>query len=300
MKATIVRRYGGPEVLETVDLPTPEPGVGEIRIAVAAAAVNPVDGAIRSGYLDHFVQGHLPVGLGWDVAGRVDAVGPDVTGWRLGQEVIALVDRVVSPSGAYATHVVVPASAVAAAPAGVELVAAATLPLNALTAVQALDLLDLAPGQTLLVTGAAGGLGEYTTVLGARRGLKVVGLARRDDEADVLDNGASEFVTSVEDLHHVDGVLDTAMLGTAALATVRAGGVFVAVNDPAQPPAERDIAVSTVHVHHDGAQLAELVRDVEAGRLRLRVAETYPLDEAGTAQARLSSGGLRGRLVLVP
>jgi len=300
MQAIVVTRYGGPEVLASVERPTPTPGPGEVVIEVAAAAVNPVDHAIRAGYLDHFVHGRLPVGLGWDAAGRVIAVGPDVPDVTAGQSVIALLDDVLAPAAAYATHAVVKRDALAVVPDGTDLVAASTLPLNSLTAVQALDLLDLAPGQTLLVTGAGGALGEYTVTLGAARGLKIVGLGRPRDEADVLAAGAAGFVTDLAGLDEVDGVLDTAQLGPAALARVRAGGVFVAVNDPAQPAPERDVRVTTVHVHADGAQLAELFAEAQAGRLRLRVAGTYPLAEAGAAQDRLAAGGVRGRLVLLP
>ena len=300
MQAIVVTRYGGPEVLELVERPTPRPGRGQVLIAVAAAAVNPVDHAIRAGYLDHFVAGRLPVGLGWDVAGRVEAVGEDVADVAVGQPVIGLLDDVLAPAAAYATHAAIDRGALAVLPEGTDLVAAATLPLNALTAAQALDLLDLAPGQSLLVTGAGGALGGYTVSLGAARGLKVIGLGRPRDEADVLAAGAAAFVTGLAELDEVDGVLDAAQLGPAALARVRAGGVYVAVNDPAQPAPERDVRVTTVHVHADGAQLARLWAEAEAGRLRLRVAATYPLTEAGVAQERLAAGGVRGRLVLLP
>jgi NADPH:quinone reductase-like Zn-dependent oxidoreductase len=299
MQAIVVTRYGGPEVLASVERPTPAPGRGEVVIEVAAAAVNPVDHAIRAGYLDHFVQGRFPVGLGWDVAGRVVAVGADVPDVTAGQAVIALLDDVLAPAAAYATHAVVKRSSLAVVPEGTDLVAASTLPLNSLTAVQALDLIDLAPGQSLLVTGAGGALGEYTVALGAARGLKVIGLGRPRDEADVLAAGAAGFVTDLAELDEVDAVLDAAQLGPAALARVRAGGSYVAVNDPAEPAPERGVRVTTVHVHADGAQLADLFAEVEAGRLRLRVAGTYPLAEAGAAQDRLAAGGVRGRLVLL-
>src|SRR4051812_8379360 len=186
MQAIVVTRYGGPEVLASVERATPAPGPGDVVIEVAAAAVNPVDHAIRAGYLDHFVHGRLPVGLGWDVAGRVVAVGADVHDVAAGQSVIGLLDDVLAPAAAYATHAVLKRSALAVVPEGTDLVAAATLPLNSLTAAQALELIDLAPGQSLLVTGAGGALGEYTVALGAARGLKVIGLGRPRDEADVL------------------------------------------------------------------------------------------------------------------
>jgi NADPH:quinone reductase-like Zn-dependent oxidoreductase len=160
--------------------------------------------------------------------------------------------------------------------------------------------MSLAPGESLLVTGAGGGLGEYAVALGAARGLKIVGLGRARDEADALGAGASAFVTDLAEVDEVDAVLDAAQLGRPALARVREGGWYVAVNDPAEPPAERGVRVTTVHVHADGARLARLWDEVVAGRLRLRVADTYPLVDAGAAQERLAAGGVRGRLVLLP
>jgi NADPH:quinone reductase-like Zn-dependent oxidoreductase len=300
MQATVINRYGGPEVLELVEVRTPEPGRGEVRIAVAAAAVNPADLAVRAGWVDAVIQGRLPVGLGWDAAGTLDALGAGVDGFTVGQEVVALVDRFVAPYNAYATHVIVPAAAVALAPAGIDLIAAATLPLNAQTAAQALDLAALAPGQTLLVVGAAGAVGEYAVALAAQRGLKVIGLARPADEESVLAGGATEFVTSLDDVRNVDGVLDTAGIAAPALAAVRDGGTFIAFTDPTIPVAERGIRVAKVNVAHDGAQLAELVGAVEAGRLRLRVVGTFPLADAGAAHELVAAGGVRGRYVLIP
>jgi NADPH:quinone reductase-like Zn-dependent oxidoreductase len=300
MQATIVRRYGGPEVLELVDVATPQPGPGEVRIAVAAAAVNPADLALRAGYLDSFIQGRLPVGLGWDAAGTVDALGTGVTSFTVGDRVVALADGIDAPYNAYATHLVVPAAAAARVPDSIDLTEAATLPLNAQTARQALDLAALAPGQSLLVIGAAGAVGEYAVALAAQRGLKIVGLARATDEESVLAAGATQFVTSLDDVRGVDAVLDTAGIAAPALAAVRDGGTFIAVTDPAVPAAERGIRVAKVSVGHDGAQLAELVGAVEAGRLRLRVAATYPLAEAGAVHDLVAHGGVRGRYILIP
>jgi NADPH:quinone reductase-like Zn-dependent oxidoreductase len=309
MRAVIVRQYGGPEVLELVEAPTPEPAAHEVRIAVEAAAVNPVDPATAAGYLDGVTAGLPQIGLGWDLAGRIDAVGSDVVGLAPGDQVIALIDVMAVEWGAYATHAIVPATAVAPAPDGIDPVAAATLPLNALTADQALDLIDLSAGQSLLVTGAAGGVGDYVVSLGARRGLRVVALAGPADEAEVRAAGAAEFVARSDDPsagvrallpEGVDGAIDAAQLGAPVLAAVRDGGRFVAVTDPATPAPERGITVKKVSVHHDGARLADLAHGAEEGWLRLRVATTLPLDQAADAHRLLAKGGVRGRIVLVP
>jgi NADPH:quinone reductase len=306
MRTVISRRYGGPEVLEVVDLPTPGPGPDQVLVAVRAAALNPVDLAMRQGLMAAVIGESFPLGLGWDVAGTVEAVGDGVTRWSVGDEVVGLRDEFVGPTGAHATHVVLPSDALAPAPRGVGPEEAATFPLNTLTALQALDLLGLEPGSTVVVTGAAGGVGDYLVALAAQRGLRVVGVARAADEAGVRANGAAEFVTGRDVGTAVrqvladgaDGLVDAAQVGASALAAVRDGGAFVAVSDPSEPQSERGITVATVHVHHDAGQQAALVGLVEDGILRLRVADTFPLDDAAKAHEAAARPGLRGRVVL--
>jgi NADPH:quinone reductase-like Zn-dependent oxidoreductase len=306
MRAVVVKQYGGPEALEVVDVAVPEPGAGEVRIKVAAATVNPVDVATREGVFAGVIGERPTVGIGWDVAGTIDAVGPEVTGISHGDKVIALLDALAVDLGTYAEFVIVAASSVAAAPTSVDPVTASTLGLNALTAEQALDLLALPEKATLLVTGAAGGLGGYTVALARRRGLRVVANAGQADEKAI---GADLFVPRGEDVAKkvrefvpggVDGALDAAELGGPALAAVRDGGGYIAVNDPATPGSVRDINVQTVHIHHDGPRLAELARAVDAGRLDVRVATTFALEQAADAHRLLEKGGVRGRIVLIP
>jgi NADPH:quinone reductase-like Zn-dependent oxidoreductase len=307
MRAVVVRQFGGPEVLEFAEVPVPEPGPGQVRIRVAAAAVNPVDLATRSGVLS--AAGVVPeravLGLGWDVAGSIDDAGD--TGFRVGDAVIGLRDRIATPLGAYAERIVLDASAVAPAPVGVSPLEAATLPLNALTAAQALDLVETTG--TVLVTGAAGAVGGYAVALAHARKLRVVAVASEADEAPVRAFGADEFVPRGPSLGDrvravvpggVDAALDTALLGLDALDAVRGGGEFVAFAAGAAPIPLRGIRVRTVWIRADGERLAELARLAENGTLPLRVAGTLPLTEAAAAHERLAAGGLRGRLVLVP
>jgi NADPH:quinone reductase-like Zn-dependent oxidoreductase len=309
MRSVIINRYGGPEVLEIAERETPEPATGEVRIKIAGAALNPADAALRAGAFESVLGHRFPLGIGWDVAGTIDAIGTGVTDLRVGDPVVALLTGFGVGSGTHASHVVLPAASVASAPKDVDLVAAATFGLNALTADQALDLLDLADGTTLLVTGAAGGVGDYAVALGAQRGLRVIGVAREHDEADVRASGAAEFVAATGDLAGAvralipggaDGLLDAAQLGAGALGAVRDGGSFVAVADPSEPESERDIRVTTVHVQPDGDTLAELSNGVDAGWLRLRVAATFPLADVADAHRAVEQGGNRGRIVLVP
>lgn len=312
MRAVVVRHYGGPESLDVVDVPVPEPGRGQVRIRVGAAAVNPVDVATREGLMNVVRPGAIAerehVGIGWDVAGIVEATGPDVTGFAPGDPVIGLRDRLDQPLGTYAEQVVLDAADVAPAPAGTDPAAAATIPLNGLTAVQALDALALPAGRTVLVTGAAGGLGGFGVELAAMRGLRVIAAAGDGDGELVRDLGAAEFVPRSADLAAavrdvvpggVDAVFDAAVLGYPAMDAVRAGGAFVEFAGTGPVPL-RGIRVVPVAIHADGAALSGLAGLASAGKLTLRVADTYPLAEAAKAHQRLQDGGVRGRLVLLP
>jgi NADPH:quinone reductase-like Zn-dependent oxidoreductase len=229
---------------------------------------------------------------------RIRTGAPVGSRFRVGDPVIGLRDRIATPLGAYAEQIVLDASAVAPAPPGLSPAEAATLPLNALTAAQALDLVETTG--TVLVTGAAGG---YAVALARARKLHVVAVASEADEAAVRDFGADRFVARGPDLADrvralvpcgVDAVLDTALLGLDALDAVRGGGEFVAFAAGAAPIPLRGIRVRDVWIRADGERLAEL-----AGTLRPRVG-VLPLSRAAEAHERLAAGGLRGRLVLTP
>ena len=311
MKAVIVRRYGGPDALEIADVPVPQPRAGQVRIRVQAAPVNPVDIATRAGQLaEHgLMAASGEVGIGWDLAGVIDAVGPGADRFRVGDAVIGMRDLLTAPIGAQAEQVVLDGDAVALAPRSVPAVEASTLPLNGLTAMQALGLLALQPGQWLLVTGAAGALGGFALELARLRGLRTVAVAAPRDEELVRGLGADEFVARTHDLGGavrqvvpggVDGVLDAALVGVSALDAVRDQGSFVAVAAGAAPSPLRGTRVHNVWIRTDGPQLAQLAALADAGRLTPRVAATLPLQEAAAAHRRVAAGGLRGRIVLTP
>ncbi|MFD0578674.1 NADP-dependent oxidoreductase [Dactylosporangium darangshiense] len=307
MRAVIIRSFGGPEVLEVAQVPRPEPGPGQVRIRVAAAGVNPVDVQTRSGALAG-AGIHAPrdvLGLGWDVSGTVDAVGAGVRGFAAGDRVAGLCDRPGLALKAQAEYAVLDAGAVALLPDGLDLVAAATLPLNALTAAQALDLAAVEPGGTLLVTGATGAVGGYTVEIAARSGARVVAVAGGRDADLVRGLGAWRVVPRDGDLAEavrtavpggVDAAVDAASLGVRALDAVRGGGAFVAVLGGAAPPALRGTRVYHVWIRADGERLAALA----AAGLTTRVAGTLPLADVAEAHRRLEAGRQRGRLVLVP
>ncbi|PPJ04557.1 NADPH:quinone reductase [Nocardia nova] len=308
MRAVVVRRVGGPEALEVVRVAIPEPGPRQVRIRVEAAAVNPVDIATRSGALIEagLMAPREVIGIGWDAAGIVDRVGPEVTTFAVGQRVVGLRDLLDRSLGAYAEYLVLDTDAVAPAPPGVDATEAATLPLNALTAHQALALLDLRAGDTLLVTGAAGAVGGFAVELGVRAGLRVVAQVADEDVAFVRGLGAewtvprasADVAGEIRALvpGGVDGALDGAGLGVRAAAAVRNGGAYAGVSGGQPPLPLRGMRIHQEWIRADGTTLAELA----ALGLGLRVADVLPLDRAAEAHERLSAGGLRGRLVLTP
>ena len=305
-----MERFGGPEVVTMVEAPEPDPPARHVRIRVAAAALNPIDLSTRAGRL---VDAGLmspagQVGLGWDVAGHVDATGPGVRRLAVGDAVVGLRDLLFAP-GTHADLVVLHEDAVAPAPRTVDLAAAATLPLNGLTADGALRRAALRPGQAVLVTGASGGVGGFAVQLAAAHGLDVVALARPGDEervrglgADAVVTAAAQLGTDVRAVHPagVDAVIDAAVVGIDAHGALRDGGAFVALVRPFAPPPVRGTRVVVHEVWADGARLTELAALVDFGVLTLRVAATVPLAEAGVAHERLDAGGVPGRLVLVP
>ena len=251
------------------------------------------------------------VGIGWDLAGVIDAVGPGTDRFDAGDAVIGMRDLLTAPVGAQAEQVVLDSDAVAPAPRSVPAAEASTIPLNGLTAVQALNLLALHPGQWLLVTGAAGALGGFALELAALRGLKTVAVAAPRDEELVRRLGADEFVARTQELGGavrrvvpagvdgaLDAALDAAVVGVAALDAVRDKGSFVAVAAGAAPMPLRGTRVRNVWIRTDGPQLAELAALVDARRLTPRVAATLPLEEVAAAHQRVAAGGLRGRIVL--
>lgn len=306
MRAIGFTTPGGPDQLTVLDVPEPTPGPGQVRIAVRGAAVNPTDTVLRAGAFPHDLE--PPYVPGMDIAGVVDAIGEGVE-LSVGDPVVAIVSPRRPGGGAYAEKVVVDEDSVALLPADMDLVAAATLPLNALTADHALRHLDLPPQGTVAITGAAGAVGGYAIELARHRGYRVVADAKDSDRDLVASFGADRvlergdgFPAAVRDAEPggVDGLLDAAVMGGAVLPAVRDGGVVVAVRKFDGEP-ERGIRVYTVtpaDYLHDRAGLRELVGLAARGVLSLRVAEALPADRAAEAHRRLEAGGLRGRIVL--
>ncbi len=283
--------------LEQVTLPPP--GDGDLRVRVTAASVDPVDTLVAAGPARQIFGLTGTVGLGLSLTGVVTATGAAVTGFSAGDAVAAVHADFTAPVRAHAEETLVPAAAAAPLPAGLDPVAAASLPVNGLTAAQLLDRLGPARGRTLLVTGAAGAVGGYAVALAARAGWTVTGLARASDRDFVLRAGARELVTRIPQ-RSFDAVLDGAVLHAEALGAVRDGGAFAGVPAAAPATPERGIEVAVVSVEPDGARLAGLLALAASGVLEPRVAGRVPLADSATAYDKVAGGGQRGRWLLVP
>jgi NADPH2:quinone reductase len=289
-----VTDFGGPEVLRPAERPDPEPGPGEVVVRIRAATVNPTDLGARAGaHRARIPELTPPFVLGWDLAGELPG----------GERVVGMIPwtRIGGRVGAYAEAAAVDPGWLAPIGNKLENAVAATLPLNALTARQALDLLAAPPGATILITGAAGAVGGYATQLAVRAGYRVIAVARRGDEEWVQSFRPAEVLPRDADLSQVDAdaVLDAVPVGAQAAGALRSGGSVVFTRPPrAEPPP--GVRFETILVQSDPVALRELAGDLEAGRLRTRVAATLPLAEAGRAHELAEAGGTHGKIALIP
>jgi NADPH:quinone reductase len=314
VKAVGFTEFGGPEVMRVLDLPEPHAGPGQVRIKVAAAAVHPSDVNARLGVIADYSPELFPPAekyvVGWDAAGVIDEVGEGVRAeLAVGAEVIALLEPKLA-LGAQAEYVVAPAESVIRAPKGADLTAASTLLMNALTARMALEALELPPGATVAVTGAAGAVGGYAVQLAKAAGLTVIADAAQTDRDLVIGFGADHvlprgdgFAERVRDLcpSGTDGIIDGAVMNDTVTAAVRDGGSIATVQG-FTGTADRGVRWCPVFVYdrrRDTAALTELRDQAEAGILTLRVAATFPVDQAEAAHRLFEAGGVRGRPVLL-
>ena len=286
MRVAEVSAFGGPEVFRVVDRPEPEPGPGEVVVRIYATAINPTDLGTRAGQAKRRLPDLEPPFVpGWDLAGELADTGERVVGMI---PFVAIGGRV----GAYAEAAAVDPDWLAPLDASVSFEVGATLPLNALTANEALERLGLAPGSRLLVTGASGAVGGFATQLGAAAGLEVVAVASDGDEDWVAGNGAAEVLPRDADLSAidpVDGVFDAVPLGPdVSTGALRDGGPSLFT----RPPGD------TFLVSPNQPALAALSRKLAAGELRTRVAKVLPLDQVAEGHRLAEAGGLRGKVVL--
>jgi NADPH:quinone reductase-like Zn-dependent oxidoreductase len=310
MKAVRYHSYGPSEVLVYEDADRPEAGPGQVVLQVAGAAFNPVDVSIRAGYFPQVFPIALPHIPCYDVAGVVAELGEDVSGWSVGDAVVAFLP--IAGPGAAAEYVAAPAEALAAAPTTGELADAAALPSVGLTAWQALfEHVGLKPDQTVLINGAGGAVGGYAVQLAKRTGAVVTATASSRSHDRVQARGADRIidytVTGLQEAlagKRFDVVLNLVPPSeedfAALLDLVVDGGAFANTIPPGPAQAPREVRRFQVFGRSDAGQLAELVARVDAGDLEIHVAQRRPLAELRAVHDGAADGKLPGKIVLIP
>jgi NADPH:quinone reductase-like Zn-dependent oxidoreductase len=306
MKAVRIHTYGGPEVLTYEEAPRPTPKEGEVLIRVKATSVNPFDCAVRAGYMNGYFNYTLPLILGTDVSGVIEAVGAGGNHFSPGDAVYTRAG--VSRDGSYAEYVLAPAGDVAAKPRSLDHIHSAALPHVTLTAWQALfNLAHLSKGQTILIHGAAGGVGHVAVQLAKLHGAKVIGTASVNYdllESLGVDEAINYATTPFENVvHDVDVVLDTIGGDTQqrSWSTLKRGGILVSA---VQPPSEEQAAAHGVRQAMVSSSppiaqtLSEVARLVDAGQLKPVVSHVLPLREIQQAHQLIEGQHSRGKIVL--
>jgi NADPH:quinone reductase-like Zn-dependent oxidoreductase len=310
MKAVRYHSYGDSDVLVYEDADRPAAGAGQVVVRVAGTSFNPVDAAIRAGLLQQVFPVALPHVPNFDLAGVIAEVGAGVSGWSIGDTVVAFLPM--TAPGAAAEYVAAPAEALAAAPRTVELADAAALPSAGLAAWQALfEHAGLKTSQSVLINGAGGAVGGYAVQLATQSGATVTATASARSLDRVRSYGADRIVDypTTPLLQAVAGqqfdvVLNLAPTGpqeTAQLVDLVAdGGAFVSTTTPGPEDAGRGVRTARVFVRSDAAQLTELVTRVDAGDLQINVAERRPLTDLAAVHDQATAGRLAGKTVLTP
>lgn len=330
MRAFVMSGYGGQEVARLQEVPDPEPRAHELLIRVAAAGLNPVDYKFREGKLKALQRPRLPLVMGNELAGTVERCGAAVTGFAPGDRVFARVEK--SALGAFAELACVEASLAARVPDSLDLVTAAGVPLAGLTALQCLrDELHVQPGDRILVTGGAGGVGTFALQLAKWLGAEVTTTASPRGEALVRRLGAERVVDYTREpfwdvLQDVDGALDLVGDDTLehAFSVVKPGGLVVSVAGLPEPRTARDLGAGRglaalfwlaslrtrmqarrhgvryryKFMHPSGQELAELARLLAEGRLEVIVDRVFPFERIAEAMAYLEQGRAKGKVLV--
>src|SRR2546428_1595367 len=304
MKAVVAHEYGAPEVLKFEEVPRPEPREDEALVRVIASGVNPADPLTLSGKYAKEFGTHLPLIPGYDIAGVVEKTGANITKLKVGDAVYGYPTF----GGGWADYVTVKEWEVAAKPKSLNFVEAAAVPMGALTAWQALvDVAKLQPGQTILIHGGSGGVGNFAIQIAKARGARVIATASTANQGLLKQLGADVAVdytkTSFEDdAKDVDAVLDPVGKETLARSygAVKKGGIvmsLVALPDRGELQ-KRGIHGAAISVLPDAADLTEIARLIDAGKIKPIVTQVLPLSEAIAAQQQAATHHTRGKVVL--
>jgi NADPH:quinone reductase-like Zn-dependent oxidoreductase len=303
MKAVVYRRFGGPEVLEYTNVPDPKLSQNNVLVRVRTAALNPADHLLQAGLGESYTDAWFPVIPGWDIAGVVERVGAGVSEFAPGDEVIGYIRQDILHHGAYAELVSAPVETLVRKPQTASWPEAAGLPLAGLTAYRAIiQTLKVEPGETVLIHGAAGGVGAVAAQLARVRKTRVIGAASV---------GHHDFLRSIGVLPVApgEGIADRvralapngldAVLDCAGKGVLRATANVGSGSTRACSIADSGPGIMTVYARLDGAALTRLAEMVDEGKLRVPIAATYPLAQAAEAQAALKLPHRPGKYVLV-
>jgi len=303
MKAAQVLQFGPPSVITNVDLPRPEPAAGQLLVRVKAAGVGNWDALVREGRLPNE---NLPLILGYEVAGIVEAIGTEVSGFKPGDEVYGATNEQLT--GAYAEYALPSARMIAQKPKTLNFIQAASAPIGTVTAWQMLfDYAHAAAGQTVLIHGAAGNVGAYAVQLAKLSDLHVVATAASADLDYVRGLGAEKVLDyeaeQLEDsLNGVDIVLDTVGGETQerSLRVLKPDGILVSVVSPLPEAAQKRYGIRAAYFYVDvtTARLNEISRLFDNGKLATNVGSVLPLEQARAAHEMLGGPHKRGKIVL--
>jgi NADPH:quinone reductase-like Zn-dependent oxidoreductase len=306
MKAVRIDSFGGPDVLRFEDVPKPVAKAGEVLVHIQAAGVNPIDWKVRMGYMKEMFRSKLPMILGVDMAGVVDAAGDDVTDFKKGDAVYGYLGS--SHGGTYAEYVAADATALALKPESTDFVQAAGIPLVSLVAWQTLfDNAHLEKGQTVLIHGASGGVGHMAVQLAKWKGAKVIGTASaknadflRELGVDmVIDYRATKFE---EVLRGVDLVLDTQAGDTQqrSYKVLKKGGMLIStlgIDNPAEAT-RYSVRATGFMARPNGVELRQIARLIDEGKLKPVISMVFPLKDVAMAHQLSETGHVPGKIVL--
>jgi NADPH:quinone reductase-like Zn-dependent oxidoreductase len=322
--AIVQRGFGGPEVLKLETVPVLEPGEGQVLVQVYAAGVNPVDWKAREGINGRRIGTPPPAGRqpalripGSDIAGVVAKLGPGVTGFNIGDPIAGSSGGGgTGLNGSYSHYALAVANRLIAKPKNLTYAEAAGLATAASTPAVALYRLKIQPGQTLLITGVAGGVGSAMAQLAKVRGARVIGTASARHNAFLKSIGVDEVVDYTQGdwaskVKNVDAVFDTVggVDGEKALGTLKKGGQFLGIaNENGEPSEEQCTAAGVTYVPLRRGQpgdpterdlLNEVGQLANEGKLKIKVDKTFPLEQAGAAQELSREGHTEGKIILV-
>ncbi len=302
MKAIRIHEFGGPDVLKYEDIHEPQPGPGEIRIRVIAAGVNPLDWKIRRGYISELP---LPMTVGLDVAGIVDAVGQGGVFFMPEEKVFA---KVSIGQGGYAEYTVVNSTQVAQKPKSIGFIESAAIPTAGLAAWQSLfDIAGLEKGQSVLIHGAAGGVGTFAVQFAKWKGAYVIGTASSENAQFLKSIGADEVIDyknqRFEDVvSNLDVVLDTIGGDTfeRSWGVLKPGGFLVTTvaSIPEEDPEKYGVRAKTLMTRPDGRELAQIAAIIDEQQIKPIVTTVLPLTDAQKAHEMSESRHARGKIVL--